>query len=159
MIKRIELPSQERLHELFDYNHETGVFTWKLSPSRCTSAGSVAGSLHHTGYLNISIKRRRYQLHRLAWKYFYGEEPPAELDHINRDRTDNRISNLRPATKAQNCQNTSGLGVSFHKSSGKWIARIGLEYKNISIGSYDCPLMAGIDYLAMKSVLHPRSTS
>lgn len=159
MKTRIKLPSQEELHALLEYNPDTGIFTWKQYHSRHAKAGSIAGSIHHTGYQNITIKGKRYQLHRLAWKHFYGEEPPAELDHINRDRADNRICNLRKASRTQNTQNTSGLGVSLHKSCGKWVARIGLKNRNITIGSYDCPLMAGIDYLAMKSVLHPRSTT
>jgi len=93
-----------RLHELLTYNGETGVFTWKKRTSNAARLGGVAGSLSH-GYREIGIDGERYRAHRLVWLLTHGRWPTAFIDHINGDRDDNRLCNLREASSMENSRN------------------------------------------------------
>ena len=116
-----------RLHQLLNYNPDTGEFTWKVDRGGGAKTDDVAGSFNN-GYREISIDGTRYKAHRLAWLMTYGQWPKDQLDHINRIKSDNRLRNLREATHAQNQQNTSlqsnnisGVkGVSRDSRAGKW---------------------------------------
>ena len=99
--------------------------------------------MHHSGYINIRVNNKTYLAHRLIWLYVYGKWPII-IDHINGNKIDNRICNLRNATYQQNncnkkfIENTSGIkGVCWDKVRGKWFARIMLNYKSINIGRFD----------------------
>ena len=135
----------EYLRSILDYAQETGIFTWKVSTSRRVKAGDKAGSLDGGGYLSIKVCSRRYQAHRLAWFYVYGSWPKDQIDHINRNKTDNRIANLRDVSHKQNGQNaskpsnnTSGHpGVCWHKRDSKWVAQIRHNYKRIHLGLFE----------------------
>lgn len=139
--------TQEFLKEILNYDAITGVFTW-LSTYRKTQIGTIAGCVHkqHTkSYHTICINYKKYPTHRLAWIYVYGSIPDdLEIDHINGNGLDNRISNLRCVNKSVNCKNlripshnTSGIsGVSMHKKTGKWRARIRNKGKYISLGLF-----------------------
>lgn len=127
----------EKLNKLLHYDAETGVFTWKVSAGKGV-AGRVAGSVRqhsicsHYKTIDIGIGGKNYRAHRLAWLWTYGVLPETEIDHIDGDGTNNRISNLRLATHKQNGENVklrkdnrSGRrGVSFHQASGLWRARV-----------------------------------
>jgi len=97
------------------------------------------------GYIRISIDNKIYFAHRLAWLFVYGNFPKYNIDHINRIRDDNRIENLREATQSYNVinsktsiNNTSGIrGISYHKTTRKWYARIGILRKQRYLGTYD----------------------
>lgn len=134
-----------RLLEIVTYDPETGIFTHNLSRGG-TFAGTVAGhASKRDGYVRINIDRNLHLAHRMAWFYVNKVWPEDTLDHINGDRKDNRICNLRVATKGQNNfnkpltkQNTSGYkGVSLNKQSGKWKAQIQVNGKNRYIGQYN----------------------
>lgn len=135
---------QERLKEMLEYSPETGVFTWKKSSGR-VKAGAKAGWTTHNGYLKIAIDKVEYTAHRLAWFYTYNKWPTEDLDHINGERQNNKLSNLREATRSQNlqnkgkqCNNTSGfIGVSYNKSRGKWDARLKVCGKQICLGLFE----------------------
>jgi hypothetical protein len=137
--------TQEKLKNILDYNPETGLFTWKEKIAKKIIVGETAGSLNKHGYVCIKIQKFRYSAHRLAWLYVYGSFPSGEIDHINRIKTDNKISNLRDATPSQNCRNrglskrnNSGyVGISWNKKSKKWQARIFLNKKSKSLGVYE----------------------
>ena len=90
--------TQEELKELLDYNPETGLFTWNVynNIKNKTTAGTF-----NDGYIQIKIKQKIYQAHRLAWLYVYGEWPKGQIDHINGIRDDNRIENLRDVTNRE----------------------------------------------------------
>ena len=91
----------DRVNELLEYSPETGIFTYKkLVGNR--RAGTIAGSKDAKGYLSLSIDKIKYKAHRVAWLVYYGVWPEGELDHINRVKTDNKISNLRKVTSTQN---------------------------------------------------------
>lgn len=147
MAKFKPLPPLEELKRLLSYDPETGVFVWASKPSRKTVIGSIAGSIDSsTGYRRIRVKDVMWYAHRIAWYMQTGEDPRAfTIDHINRDRSDNRICNLRLATRPQqnlntavHSDNTSGFrGVTFHKQNKRWQARLGINGKFKSLGLYD----------------------
>jgi hypothetical protein len=97
--------TQERLMEVLSYDSDTGVFVWRQKRGRQVN-GSVAGSPHNAGYWSIRVDGRALLAHRLAWMYVHGDWP-SEIDHINGDRRDNRIANLRHVTRQQNCRNAA----------------------------------------------------
>jgi hypothetical protein len=131
------------------YDPETGEFV-RLR------YGSRAGSIDRYGYLTIGVARRYYFAHRLAWLMVYGDWPSDEIDHINGDPLDNRIANLRLATRSQNLantkassRNTSGFkGVAFSKKAGRWQAYICKDQKQKHLGYFDSPEAAHAAYLS-----------
>jgi len=140
------------VHRLFDYDPATGIIINRTTRAYNALKGEVAGYLNNTdGYIYIKVNEKAYKAHRLAWFYVYGYFPENGLDHINRIKTDNRIVNLREATKscnAKNCKininNTSGItGVSWHKRDKKWQVRIhDQNHKLLHIGYFDLLLEA-----------------
>lgn len=137
--------TQERLKELLHYDPDTGIFTWIKKSSPKTLIGSTAGSLSREGYWRIMIDGKSYKTHRLAWLYVYGEFPNNILDHINRDKADNRISNLRIVTFSENNQNskiyknnTSGItGVYWHRTRQKWSACVRISRRLKHLGYFN----------------------
>ena len=127
-----------------NYDKETGIFTWKHDGTRGVKAGHVAGSKMTSGYIMLSVKGKRLLAHRVAWLFIHGEFPFGNIDHINRNKSDNRASNLRPATYEQNAQNrqknsknTSGFkGVTWHKRDERWQAAITIKGKVVHLGYY-----------------------
>lgn len=73
---------------------------WKINRTNGVKSGDIAGRKNHDGYIHVSVFGKTYSGHRLAWFLHYGEFPELDIDHINRDRSDNRICNLRLATRA-----------------------------------------------------------
>lgn len=132
------------LHQLLSYDPETGLFTWKESPTPSTKKGDKAGYKNNRGYLIIGLKWKRYSGHRLAWLMHYGENPDGEIDHINQNKLDNRIANLRVVEHAINSRNTpkrkrnkSGFtGVAWHKHNKRWNAYIRVDGKMHHLGSF-----------------------
>lgn len=133
--------TQEILKQRLDYDPATGVFTRKLP---LWLQGDIAGAKQILGDVHIYVNCKPYKAHRLAWLYMTGAFPEKHIDHINRDRTDNRWCNLREATNQQNSynsskrkQNTSGAkGVYWSKTSGKWKAQIKIDGKIKYLGVY-----------------------
>lgn len=164
--------TQERLKELFDYDKELGHLIRRVRTSPNTRPGEVAGRVNNKGYRQTMIDKQRHMEHRLVWLYVHGEWPSMEVDHINGVRDDNRIENLRLATRAQNQQNvgirshnTSGyIGVTWYPKLSRWRAQIKANGKKMHIGLFDCPVEAHNAYLAKKAELHtfqpvPRGTA
>lgn len=129
--------TQERLKELLDYDPETGIFTWKSLPKGRRQNGYRAGYKEYQGYIIISFRPKRIMAHRLAWLYMTGKWPSGDIDHINLIKDDNRFSNLREATRSQNCMNRgvgriskSGLkGISWLELRKRWRVRVMLNRK------------------------------
>lgn len=123
--------TQEILKRHLDYNINTGIFLWMEPTSNRAKAGSKAGVLVSDGYIRIRLMKNLYLAHRLAWLYVFGNFPNFQIDHINRNKSDNRIENLRESTVIQNAmnvglcsRNTSGFrGVCWKASANKWVAR------------------------------------
>jgi Demerecviridae HNH endonuclease len=131
---------------VLDYNPLTGLFT------RISGQGA-GGSVTPQGYLRIRVNNKDYQAHRLAWWFAYGKLPASPLDHINGDKSDNRIANLRLATKQQNAANMkprhAGLkGAWWRKDRKKWCAHINRDYKTYHLGTFDTEAEAHAAYCA-----------
>lgn len=149
--------SCELVRERLDYDPETGLFRWRIDFGPKIMAGRLAGSLSKSrGYICIGINKRPYMAHRLAWLYVHGEWPREYIDHIDGDRANNRLSNLREATHVENQQNrkicrtnTSGLkGIAFDRNRGKWTAQITVNGKRVSLGRFNDPMEAHAAYTA-----------
>jgi len=155
--------TQERLHSLLDYDPETGAFTWKVRRSGTARAGSIAGTIFSGGYLGIRVDGRAYKAHRLAFLWMNGVFPSDQVDHRNGVRDDNRWSNLREVTQAENQQNI-GTARRHNRSSGllgawrhrdKWRSKIWFGGKQIHVGSFSTAEEAHAAYLKAKDELHP----
>jgi hypothetical protein len=155
----------ERLREVLEYDPETGVFTWIKRTSIRIVVGKRAGCVNKDNYLTIRVDGEIEYGHRLAWLYMHGVMPASQIDHINGDRLDNRMSNLRLASQAINSQNQrrarsdndSGLlGVS--KKRGRWIAQIAADGRRVPLGTYATPDEAHAAYLDAKRRLHDGCT-
>ena len=128
------------LREYLDYNPDTGVFVYKSR--KWNRGGKIAGYIDARGYTKISARKRRYAAHRVAFAFIHNRWPMPACDHINGDKLDNRIANLREATQSLNmCNsripktNTSGIkGVSWIKSKKRWRAKIGFDGKCYELG-------------------------
>jgi hypothetical protein len=103
MTQALPLPPLEVLQEKFDYNSETGELLYLKATTR-NRIGEVAGYPTQRGWLRVKVNNKHYRVHRIAWKMFYGEDPPTgfDVDHVNMVRTDNRINNLRVLTISEN---------------------------------------------------------
>ncbi|NBT52341.1 MAG: hypothetical protein EBV86_00525 [Marivivens sp.] len=144
MAKFKPLPPLEELQKVLSYDPETGVFT-RLASRRADCIGRVAGSIASGGYRQITVCGDKCLAHRLAWLFGTGEDPgDLTVDHVNRDKQDNRIENLRLATRNQQqanrelqANNTSGFrGVFWNKDRNKWLAKIRLNGKPRYLGLY-----------------------
>jgi hypothetical protein len=132
-------PSMERLREVLDYDPDTGIFLWKQPTGNRVITNEQCTSIDAKGYYRISVDNKRFGAHRLAWVYMYDEDiSNYYVNHINEDRLDNRIVNLELTTNAHNIRlSKRGKGYSYHKASGKFAARIRVNYKSIHLGYFD----------------------
>lgn len=156
----------EKVKAMVDYNPLSGVFVWKPraqssfhGANRSASwntryAGKEAGFMSSKGYRRITLGYTVIPAHRVAWAVYYGEWPTVEIDHINRNKFDNRIENLRLATSSQNKWNTplrkdnkwGAKGVSWCKSKNKYRANAKLKDRHVSIGLFDTVFEAAEAY-------------
>ena len=105
----------DSIRDVLNYNPETGDLTWKVARGNgSVKAGTVAGHINRGRYVHIRTGGRTYLAHRLAWFLYHGEQPDV-IDHINRDKADNRITNLRSVTTSQNLLNHGKTGVAWQK--------------------------------------------
>lgn len=131
--------SVEELKKLLTYDPLTGLFTWnKTLGSRALEGNKAGGICKVHGYHFIRLHKKLYRSHHLAWLYTYGSFPTLDIDHINQDRADNRIVNLREVSRTVNNYNTSQRkGYSFSKQRNKYIAYLGLNGKQKHLGTFD----------------------
>ena len=155
-----ELPPIKWLHECFELDADTGTLTWKARPvhhfktvnsaksvnSRC--AGNKVGQINDREYRKLTFtwdgKRANWYQHRIIWAMHYGQWPTKSLDHIDGNKTNNAIKNLREVTVAENSKNrpiqknnTSGhVGITWDKFTSKWVAQIGIKGKMIRLGRH-----------------------
>ena len=152
-----DLPTPETLRKLLSYDPDTGLLTWKRRPIEMF-ATDRAGKMwntrfcgkpaftadHNAGYRQGRIFKKAYLAHRVAYAIHHGAWPANQIDHINGDRSDNHISNLRDVTNAENSRNaaiptsnTSGhMGITRYSGAGKWRAQVCYHGKNRHIGYF-----------------------
>ena len=134
----------KELTDILNYDPDSGIFTWRYTRSSRAVKNSVAGTLTPDGYISININRHIYRAHRLAWLYCFQEWPLHFIDHINGIRNDNRLDNLREATKLENSYNTKAhkdsstgvKGVFFNKANNNYRAQIRYKGQKLSLGSF-----------------------
>lgn len=151
--------SFEALRQMFDYREEDGQLVWKERPEEQFSSpkfaalwnrtyvGKIAGWKTSRGYIAISIGSSQYLAHRLVWTYHNGSLPPypaKEIDHINGNKSDNRVENLRAVDRTENTRNTglrkdnkSGVcGVRQDPVGGRWDAAIRASGRQVYLGRF-----------------------
>ena len=134
----------DRLIQLLNYDSTTGNFCWiaKSSPA-CNNVklGMPITTISPDGYIKIVIDGVSYKAHRLAWLFTYGEFPKQIIDHVNQNKTDNRISNLREVSYTGNALNTKKIsnakGYYWYKKTNKWKSQININGKRVSLGYFD----------------------
>lgn len=156
---RKPLPDQSTLNRLLSYDRETGILTWRDRDAEFAKQRNVslkyiaswnashAGKRAHTelprGYVGVSILGIHYMAHRVIWKMVYGVEPD-HIDHINGDKGDNRLLNLRDVDASENQRNrkmnsnnsTGYVGVQWCRTHKKYVARIGVSGKTRTLGRF-----------------------
>jgi hypothetical protein len=155
MNKSLPLPTASRAQELLAITRESpSGLTWRERRSN-RPGGSAAGSLTDSGYWVVRIDGKPFRAHRIIWLLHYGEDPAAsDVDHINGDRADNRVENLRLATRGQNLSNTKSRhgstsrwkGVSLRSSDGTWVAQFRHDGRHYHVGRFKCETAAALAY-------------
>lgn len=148
MMKHKDLPTPQYLRQVLDYDPDSGVLTWKERPKEMFDhgqrrhswnsrwAGKPAFKKGELGYMRGSVAGKKLLAHRVIWAMHYDRWPDKQIDHVNRDRSDNRIENLREVDAAGNARNhsvradnTSGqTGVTWSSRRSKWIVRVGKTF-------------------------------
>jgi len=138
------LPPIKELKELLHYEPDTGLFRWKVDRRGTAKAGGVAGRLHHSGYIEITMNREFFRAHRLAWAFCHNRDPgKMQIDHIDQNKSNNKIINLRLAGSGPNKANAgpqkrNKLGVKgVCYCNGKFKVRIQKNGDEYYLGFYD----------------------
>jgi len=163
MSEQPEALSAAQARELLAFDPDTGTIVRKIQ-ARGYAKGNKAGFRNFHGYTSLRVAGKTYRAHMVAWLLHYGEWPRMAIDHINGDKTDNSIKNLRLATPSINSQNlrsrvnrTGFPGV--HKNGSGWSSAIRVNNKRHSLGTYSTPEEAYAAYLRAKTELHPGASN
>jgi len=163
------MPTLEQLQELLNVNAETGEVVWRVarnSRGGFVKPGVAAGWNDSHGYRTVTVMQRDIKLHRLVWLFVHGKWPVGQIDHVNGNRSDNRISNLREASATVNTQNYHGLrrhntsgvtGVYWDKRRTVWVAQISASKKHIHLGQFASKDEAAAAVKAARSKYHPEA--
>lgn len=141
------LLSVEHARDILNYDHISGVISWKVDCRGGVRSGSEAGCLAVRGrvtYRSVRVNKELYLSHRLAWFLYYGVWPRDQIDHIDGNGLNNKIENLRDVTHKENklnhpipISNTSGaVGVYAWKRDKCWRASIGVNGKQVNLGLF-----------------------
>ncbi len=152
--------------EHLQYDEQAGLFTRRIA-SGGRRVGAPAGAIRKDGYMHVALCGKTYLAHRLAWALVHGDWPQHQIDHIDGNRLNNAISNLRDVSPTTNQQNrrrayktsTTGLlGASLDRARGKFVARIKVGNRNLTLGRFDTAQEAHEAYLSAKRKFHAGST-
>lgn len=155
--------SLSEIKAALDYDPSSGVFIRKpradvSNALNARFAGRKTGCPAVNGYLRIRVDNTLYYAHRLAWFLTYGTMPDGAIDHINGDRSDNRLENLRLATPAENSRNSRSYGKSGFKGvfphGRRWLSKITANGVTRRLGVFDTKEQAHAAYCAAASELH-----
>lgn len=169
-ISNLELDISNRKEEIthgellqaLRYNPETGSFILAVRRRNSYANKKEAGTINTIGYRVLTLYGKQYKAHRIAWFYVYGIWPSRDIDHINGNRADNRLCNLRLATPAENhqnrgfdCRNTTGYtGVFKVGTRNLWTAAISVNNRRLNLGTFESPELAYQAYLEAKRKHH-----
>ncbi len=151
------LIDQEYLLSIFDYNPDTGDLIRKVRTGPNSKVGDKAGFQDRKdGYVEVKVRGRRYLAHRVIWMMVHGRWPYPQLDHIDRNPSNNKLSNLREVTKMQNMCNRGrpmnsarpyrGVDVIQCKLKNRYSAKINAMKRSYYLGTFDCPIAAAKAY-------------
>ena len=147
MPKHRALPPLAELQEFFDYDPVSGALVWSKSPNNRAPIGTRAGAFDKDGYLIVRFKKVIYKVHRIAYFLGTGDDPGhLTVDHKNCNRSDNRLVNLRLATRLQQMRNRTAKGYTWDKNRGKWSAGIHVNGKRIHLGRFNTKEEAAAAY-------------
>jgi hypothetical protein len=164
----METLSAAEVRRLFDYMPETGKLIRKVRTSNRIKVGDEAGQRNTTGHLQCRVNGRLYLVHRIIWLFVYGSFPVGEIDHIDGDKTNNKICNLRDVSHTENMQNlqkshrgskTGLLGAHPHKATGKFAAAIRVNGKQIHLGLFATAYSAHEAYMNAKITMRTERTA
>jgi len=164
MTKAKPLPPLEDIEQMLDYDLDTGVFRWRINRGRIKK-GVQAGTLlfGRNTYIHLRIGGAKYLAHRVAWLLCTKQDPlESQIDHIDGNSCNNRITNLRIATNTQNCynskrpkNNTSGYkGAYLDRRSNRWGACIRVDGQSVWLGTFDTSELAHMAYSKAAAELH-----
>lgn len=132
------LPTLEEISKVLNYNEETGEFTWLISPSRAVKIGDKAGGITSKGYIIIGYKGEVWLAHRLAWLFSVGDDPGDLIDHIDENKSNNRIDNLRLLDNSKNiAKSRDPVCCTKQAWSGRYQAVYTLDGTKYYCGTYD----------------------
>jgi len=160
----MKMTEQQAMQELLRYDEKTGEFWWTNNAAKKV-AGKIANAKDKHGYICLKVNGKMYKAHRLAWYFVYGSFPEKNIDHINGNKSDNRICNLRMASLTLNMQNirkaksnssTGLLGIS--KNGSGWRAEIRIDGKKRNLGTYKNKETAHSIYVEAKRKFHEGCT-
>lgn len=144
-MKSNKLPELNVLEKLFSYDKDTGIVIRKVSVSRNTKEGDLVGSKSNVGYLKVTVEGKSYPLSRICYKMYTKKDPLGEIDHVNRNRMDNRANNLRGVSSQVNQLNRRAKGYTVLKNG-----RYRVTLHNKDVGYFNCPTAATLAYLKAK---------
>lgn len=143
------------MRDLLNYDPESGVFTWRVARTTWINPGRVAGSLNAEGYRYIKVDGKNYKANRLAWFFVHGVWPDGQVDHINGDKADDRIANLRVCTNAENSQNRRRPAGAYRRPDGVFTSFVTVAGKRHYLGRFKTEELARAAYVEAKRRLHP----
>ena len=155
----------DRCREVLDYDPETGLFT-RIQSRNSSFVGKVAGTQDKDGYNTIFVDGVIHKAHRLAWLYVHGVWPDGDIDHVNEDKTDNRISNLRDTRNTTanwlnrtlpSSLNRSGYRGVTQRPNGRWRANHTHNGVRRHLGNFDTAEQAHEAYLEAKRISWTRT--
>lgn len=150
----------DTLKQILEYDPISGLLIWKVRRNSKTLIGNIAGSLLPTGYIRIYIDKVQHMAHQLAWLFTYGEWPNPMLDHIDGNRSNNRIENLRISNARINQLNriehrNGNLPGTFQTKRLTWVSRININGKKVTLGSFKTEEEANQVYLKKFEEIDP----
>jgi hypothetical protein len=153
------------IEEWLSYDKDTGIVSWAKRPNRRIRIGDPAGTVTPGGYLRVKVLGELHYAHRIAWHMTFGYQPTEEIDHIDGDKLNNQLANLRVVDRATNCQNKrrpmsrNALGVlGVYEAYGRFRADIGINKKTVHLGAFDTAEQAHAAYLEAKRLHHKGCT-
>jgi hypothetical protein len=155
----------EDVKKILDYHPNTGELVWRERIARCVQIGDIAGCVDDHGYITVGIRKRIYKAHRLAWLITHGIWPNGLIDHIDGNKSNNRLNNLRLVNETGNSENVrrpnkrnqSGFMGVISVNKG-WRASITIQGKTRYIGTFNTPEKAHQAYLEAKRKFHDACT-